>query len=289
MKLFTLLAALFLQTLPVRAQESEPGSRVGDMYEIRWESEAEWSENSEFGSSGNSHSQNAYVERIISLSEAGVVLEFDLPPDTSEEDRARTWQVPVRVLRPPSGPLRLLNGTELEARVTRWLARAGWPREVCGRWMFTWTEIKIECDPQSVVETIIAVDLGSVELRDGATYRDPMGLAPMILRREAGSGGSAALVAEGAINPEMLRRQQAEADAALSDIMGDRAELRAFREARAPKQISGTVRIRFENEAAAGTLRRTRVIRLETERMDGSRENRTVTETVERRLVTRTR
>lgn len=280
--LLAFLAALMAQPAG-SARTAQAEARAGDVYEILRVSDMTQSDS--HGGSGDSHDSDRLVERVIMVRGDGVELEFDLPERTSAEDRARQWQFPVRVLRPPHGPLRLLNGPKLTARVDRWLASAGWRRERCGRWMFTWTEIRIECDPQSVLEGLTAMDLAAAELRDGAPYQDSLGREPTVLRREAGGADGAALVAEVEVDLEVLRRQQAEAEAALLDIMGDRPELRAYREAQAPRRVSGTIRIRFESDAAGRTLRRTRVIRLETERMNGERENRTITETVERRLV----
>ena len=284
MWLWTLLPALFLQTLPAPVEESVPRSRVGDVYEIRWESVSSFNSG---GSEGNSSSRAAYVERVISVSEAGAVLEFDLPPDTSEEDRARIWQFPVRVLRPPGGPLELLNRVELEERVSRWLARARWTREVCDRWIFTWTEIKIECDPQSVIETITAIDLMAVELGDGVEYREAFARAPGILRRETRGSGTAPFVVDLEVDPEAARRQRAEADAVVREIMGDSAELRAEQERRSADRISGTIRVAFETDAQGDARQRTRVTELRIEGRNGQLETRTTTETVTRRLLSR--
>jgi len=275
------LIALLSQPVAASAQVTQPGPRAGDVYEIRRVSDMTQSDGN--GSSGSSHDADMLVERVIAVRDSGVEVEFDLPTETSAEDRARQWQFPARVLRPPQGPLQLLNAPELTARVDRWLALGSWTRAMCGRWIFTWNAFQIECEPQSVVAALAAVELRQDDVRDGATYRDPVGRGEAVLRREA---GSAAFVAELAVDSDVLRRQQAESDAVLREIMGDRSPaLRAAREARAPRRTSGTVRIRFERDDAARTLRRTRVLTLETERMDGVRENRTVTETVERQLV----
>jgi hypothetical protein len=122
-------------------------------------------------------------------------------------------------------------------------------------------------------------------LREGTAYRDDTALSPGILRREAGGATDLVLVTEMAIDPEAIRREQAAGEAAVTEIVGDRPELRAFREGRRPRQISGTIRLRFESDAAGRRLRRTKVAEVTIGRADGVTEHRTVTETTEWRLV----
>jgi hypothetical protein len=275
------VTALLLQALAARAQAPEPGPRAGETSEIRWESVSSF--RSSDGSEGESHSGDMLVERVTWVRDAGVELEFDLRADTSAEDRARSWQFPARVLRPPGGPLQLLNGPEMEGRVDRWLAAGGWTRENCGRWIFTWDAFQIECDPQSVLQTIAAIDLDAAELRDGAPYREPWGRGPAILRREASGPDGAAFAVEMEVDPEAALRERARMDAAAREMVGDSPEFRAIFRARSAERISGTIRIRFETDAAGRARRRTKVIVLEIEGANGQRETRTTTETVERR------
>ena len=222
---------------------------------------------------------------MIRWREDGVEVEFDLPTGATAEDRTRSWQYPARVLRPRQGPLRLLNAPELDARLTTWLERARWTRAMCGRWIFTWNAFKIECDPQSVLETLAIIDLAAITLVDGAPYSDPAGQATETLRRETGPGPGTIFTAQVAIDPEKALRGHAESEAAVAEIMGNSPELRAARAARAARRITGTIRVRFETDAAGHILRRIRMIEMDTERASGNRERRTVTETIERRPV----
>ncbi|HKR25700.1 MAG TPA: hypothetical protein VJS15_10600, partial [Allosphingosinicella sp.] len=88
---------------------------------------------------------------------------------------------------------------------------------------------------------------------------------------------------------EAARRERAEADAVVREIMGENQTFRAaFEErsaARSAERISGTIRIRFETDAAERVTRRTKVTELVIEGPGQRRETRTTTETVERRLV----
>lgn len=287
LRLLTVVTALLLQPLAARAQEPQPGPRVGDVYEYEMVRDSIWSEGSGGGSTGNAHDRDLLVERVIAVRDTGVELEFDLPPGATAEDRARIWQFPVRVLRPLHGPLQLLNGPELEARVDRWLAAGHMTRTACGHWYFSWNAFQIECDPQSVIRTLAALDLRMEDLRDGAPFQEAGSLEPALLRRETSGPHGAIFVVEMAVDPEAVRRELARADAVSLEILGDSPDIRAFREARTPRRISGTIRIRFEADAAGHVKRRTKVTELTIEMANGERESRTSTETVERRLLSR--
>ncbi|MEA3045966.1 MAG: hypothetical protein QOJ53_298, partial [Sphingomonadales bacterium] len=278
--------ALLLQALAAHAQEPQGGWRAGDLYEIRIERVS--SQRSGGASSGSSHDLDTLIERVIAVRDGGVELEFDLPEDTTAEDRARTWQFPVRVLRPSQGPLQLLNGAELEARVERWLAAAGWPREACGQWIFTWNAFRIECDPQSVIPGLARLDLGSLELREGAPYQEAGARGPGVLRREARGSDGAAFVVELEVDPEAVRRERAQNDVVVAEISRrESLSLDAALQAHAAERISGTIRINFETDAAGRVRRRTKVTELAIEGPEGGRETQTFTDRVERRLVSR--
>ena len=133
---FCTLALLAVSSVQPCLAESGPQytDRVGDVYDIRLERESEQTGN---GSSGSSRTRMALIERVIERREHGVVLEFDLPPEMSAEDRAREWQFPARVFKSWDGSLELLNSAQLETRMQAWLERGGLDRTACGRWIFT--------------------------------------------------------------------------------------------------------------------------------------------------------
>lgn len=276
-----LLGALLAQ--PAAA----PAPRAGEVHEIRLE--RIFQENATDGSETSSTEEDRFVERVIGVREGGVELEFDHAPEVTAETRALIWQFPVRALRVPGGALQLLNGPEVEARLARWRERSRWPQSLCGRMVYTWNAFRIECEPQSAVRALALNDLPATELRDGAPYRDPLGLGPAALQREASPSGGAAYTATLPIDAEAAQRERAEADMRSLALGGgtpeENAALRAEWAAMTPRSVAGTIRIRFETDAAGRMLRRTRVTELRTDRADGVRETRTVTETVERRLV----
>ena len=202
-------AAVFWLAFAARASPAQLSYHAGAVFEISRDVES--SQKATDGSTASSTDRDTLVERVVSVSPAGLELEYDLPKDTSAEDRARQWQFPARVLKPPSGPLQLLNRTELAARAAAWLKAAGLTDAACGHWYFTWNAFKIECDPQSVVETIEGFDLGPDNLAAGALYKDSEALSAAPLTARAAPPGSTALFAEMAIDADAVRRDHAQA------------------------------------------------------------------------------
>src|SRR4030095_13399672 len=156
--------------------QSPTDRQTGGTYELRLNRES--SDRSSDGSEGSSNDRDTISERVIAVRGDGLELEYDLPNEATQEDRAASWQFPARLFKPWSGPTQLLNRAELESRLDAWLKAAKWTRDICGHWIFTWNAFRIECDPQSVLKTIAAFDLRSAELRDGAPYREDRAVGP---------------------------------------------------------------------------------------------------------------
>lgn len=267
--------------------EARPGplhtaSRAGDEYEIS--KSYETSERSSDGSTGSSRGRDVILERVIALRDGGLELEYDLPRNATAEERARSWEFPVRVFRPSSGPLQVLNRVELETRLEAWLKAAKLTRAACGQWIFTWNAFRIECDPQSVAETIQAFDLRSTALQDGAPYREADARGPGTLARKAARPDGETFVAILHVDPAAERRRRAEVDVAVGEIMKKPVTLEAALRKRANEDVSGTITTTFDTDRSGEILRRTRVTKLKITTPDGESESRTVTETVERRL-----
>lgn len=236
------------------------------------------------GSSGRSSGGNTLLESVIAVSDVGLELEYDLPQNATAEERARYWQYPTRVFRASDGDMRLLNAADLEANVDRWLASAGWTREVCGRWIFTWNAFRIECDPQSVVAEVEALDLRSVDLRDGATYRHPGTLGSGTLVRTDGPTGVSFAVSL-PVDTDAVRRGRAESDVAIGEMMQQPVSLEDALRQRSGETITGTVEVTFDVNAAGNPTRRTVVTTLETVDAESVTETDRQTVTLERRLV----
>ena len=271
-------ALIFLLASP-RAAAAQPAPHVGDAYEvIRTVKSARQS--GDGSSSFTSTDRDALLERVVGVRDGGVELEFTLPRGATAEDRARAWQFPARVSKSLHGPLQLLNRPEMEARIDTWLKAAGMTRTACGRWIFTWTAFRIECDPQTVVETLEQLESQPGDLRDGALYQEARTLRPAPLRRSAGRDG-AAFAVELEIDPDAVRRERAEGDVAAAEIGGKPVTLDAALQARAADSIAGTVKVTFDTDAAGVVRRRTRMSEIRITAPDGRWETAKTDETTE--------
>jgi len=277
------IAALLLTDIVVRAGASPRAPQVGDSYEITMTRASE--QQGSHGSSGSSHDKDTIIERVIGLRADGLELEYDLPKAITADERAGNWQFPARVFKPFRGPVELLNGPELEARLDGWLKSAGWNRTVCGHWIFTWNAFRIECDPQSVIKTVESFDLRSVDLRDGAPYQEAGARDPGTLAKKATGPDGAIFTVGMAVDPDAVRRARAESDVAAGEIVNTPVTLDAALRERARQTVSGTISVAFEADAAGNVRRRTKVTKLEIKKPDGGSETETVTETLERRLM----
>jgi hypothetical protein len=282
LRLLMPFAVLLLQVSLAHGQQ--PTDQVGDAYEIRRETVSE--SNGSNGSRSSSSSRYILIERVIAIRDEGVELEFDLPAETSAEDRARTWQFPARVLKPADGPLQLLNAPELDVRIRSWLELGGMTEAHCGRWIFTWSAFKIECDAQSVLGAIEAFDLRINHLGEGQSYRETGAVAPAPLRLQRRNEENGVLVAESELDAEAVRRERAQSDVIVAEMMGQSPlTLEAALQARSAERISGTIVTTLETDASARVTRRTRVTQIVTVEGDGTHTEETTTDRVERRVI----
>ncbi|OQW46750.1 MAG: hypothetical protein A4S16_09835 [Proteobacteria bacterium SG_bin6] len=256
-------------------------STVGDEVEIRKSYET----SSEMGggtSSGSSSGHETLLERVVAIRNDGKELIYDLPKDATKEDRARNWQFPAHVFQPYRGRVVLLNPGDLKARLANWLKSAGLDQSACGRWLFTWTAFRIECEPDSVIDTINGFDLRATELREGALYSDDIATTPGRLVQKISKAGVATFTAEMQVNPDVVQRARAESDVVVGEISKSPVSLEAALMERRKESVSGTVSVTLEIDDAGQVRRRVRVIHLKTKRQDGSTESETKTDTVER-------
>lgn len=276
-----LAAALLIHAGAAQAQAAEPRDRVGDAFDIRLTITSE-SSTDDGSSSSTSRSGGQMTERVIAVHDTGVELEFDLPAEATDSDRAREWQWPARVLKSADGSLQLLNAAELEGRVDAWLTAGEIPREACGHWIFTWNAFKIECDPQSVIGALAAFDLRPGDLSDGAPYSEPGGLGPGVLRLESTTSEGSTFVAETPVDAAFVRRQRADADLVVADIMGEPKTLEEALQARAAEQITGVITTSLTTDPEGRVIRRRTVTNMTTA-VGGVVERATATRTAERR------
>jgi hypothetical protein len=268
-------------TVSARA-EPEQTARVGDVYEISSDRESSFA--TALGRTGSSTDRDAMVERVIGVSDAGVEIEYDLPANATPNDRELGWQFPTRVLKSADGSLRLLNTADMEVRLAKWLKLAKLPRSACGHYYFTWNLFRVECDPQSVLPALRALDLRPPDLRDGGNYRDPDAARPTTFKRTAGTSGIT-YVAEMAVDPDTVRRDLAQGDVALGEISRKPVTYETALEKAGATRVSGTISVTFEVDADNNVKRRVKVTKLETEKPGEKVERRTTTETLDRRRI----
>jgi hypothetical protein len=176
--------------------------------------------------------------------------------------------------------VQLLDAAELKVRADAWLKAANLPVAACGHWYFTWTAFRVECDPQAVLGTIAAFEMGADDPRDGGSYNDPRARAPGILVRKGST-----FTADMPVDPEAVRREEAESDVVTGEILKKPVTLEAALQARAGETIAGTISVAFETDAAGAATRRTTVIKIEIKDANGQPQMETATETLERRRV----
>jgi hypothetical protein len=280
-----MLAALLLPASAAHAGTPLPAPQIGDTYEITLTRDSAQQGNN--GSSGSTHDKDMIIERITGLRRDGLELQYDLPNTATAEERAREWQFPAEVFEPFGGPAQLLNGSELEARIDSWLKAASLSRAACGHWIFTWNAFRIECDPQSVLKTVKSYDLRSVDLHEGAAYQDSEASSPGRLARKVGGIEGETFAAEMPVDSDTVRRARAESDVVVGEIMKRPVSLEAALHEHAVEIVSGTISVVFDTDPDGKVRRRTKVTKLDIKRPDGRKETQSVTETLERRLISR--
>lgn len=243
------------------------------------------SEQNSTGGSGTSRDKDTMFERITGMRASGLEVEYSLPPSASKNDQIMNWQLPVRIFKPHQGAMQLLNAGELETRLDIWLKTAGFSREMCGHWIFTWNAFRIECDPQSVITLIQKIDLSSADLRDGAAYEDADARAPGALIKAITESGQASFKVVLEADPEVVRRASAESDVVVRQLVREPITLEEALREHQKEKISGTISITFEADSQGSTLKRIKVTQLQIESPDGQTQSRTLKETTERRLI----
>jgi hypothetical protein len=107
----------------------------------------------------------------------------------------------------------------------------------------------------------------------------------MVRKTDGPNGTTFAVVLQ--VDPEAVRRARADSDVALGEIMHKPVTLEAALRERGQESVSGTISVTFETDAGDNVRRRTKVTKLDIKDPHGRSESRTVTETVERRPVSR--
>jgi hypothetical protein len=85
------------------------------------------------------------------------------------------------------------------------------------------------------------------------------------------------------VDPNVVRQERTEADIVVAEIMRKPMTREEAIRVRSAEQVSGTIKITFETDAAGRPYRRTRVTELKIREPSGRTETRMATETLERR------
>jgi hypothetical protein len=255
--------------------------KAGDAFEILRSYETQSKENGDDSSSSSGHT--TIVERVLSVEENGLELQYEQPPEEDGRRRSGNWQLPARIYRPIVGQPKLLNTEELEARLGPWLEEAKFPREACGQYIFTWTAFKIECDPASALGIIENYNLWVADLSDGKLYGDEYALEPLPLKLKFKDDSKAVYEVGLTINPDKVRQGDAETDVVVSKIMGKPKSLEEASRDQVGKKISGTMLIEIEADPSGFVRKKATVTKVQVEEPDGKIESRLATVIVERK------
>jgi hypothetical protein len=136
-----------------------------------------------------------------------------------------------------------------------------------------------------VLETFQAFDPKLPELRDGALYRDTHAMRPAPLAMKSSGPDGSTFTALLAIDPKAVQRDRAEADVVAAEITRKPLTLKAALAERAKETVSGTIEVTIDADAAGNVRRLTKVTKSQIKKSDETAETETVTETLQRRLI----
>jgi hypothetical protein len=89
------------------------------------------------------------------------------------------------------------------------------------------------------------------------------------------------------IDADAIRRERAESDVAVGEVMNKPVTLEGALNNHAKDMISGTISVTFDTDSQGNVWRRTKITKLEIKTADGKSETDAVTETLERRTISR--
>jgi hypothetical protein len=278
----TRFVAISLLFTAVHVQASSYEPKVGDVFKIVQNYETSSSTNGDSSSSSSGHS--ALIERVISVDQGGVELEYDEPLEVDGKGKGLNWQLPARIYRPTNGTPMLVNSAELEKRVDPWLKKTKMSRAACGQWMFTWNAFKIECDPASALGIVEKFNLWSPNLAEGQLFSDSGSRVAEPLKIKSSDSNGSVYVAELEVDPEKVKKGKAETGVVVAKIMGETKSFESALVEQADHKISGTISVTIEVGSSGQVIKRTKITRLRIE-ANGEIETSSDTVTLERRAL----
>ncbi|MEQ3648906.1 hypothetical protein [Hyphomonas sp.] len=252
----------------------------GTNFEVR----VSYENKSEGGSSnGSSRGHSTLAERILKADRSGVLIEYDFPEDTTEEERLPEWRYPTRLLVESNGTVRLMNADELETRNFDWRSRANISEDACGSWYFTWNAFKVECDPNSMIADLEAFRVPVLHIQEGTEISEPGAVSaePLLLTQKS----PRRFRANFDLDPEVIRQARAEEDVIVSKFLDDDPiTFDQALERRAAEEISGTLTTTLELDNEGRVVKRTRLSLISITLPDGLSERQTSSQTTIREI-----
>lgn len=233
-------------------------------------------------SSSRSSGHSTLIERVLELEPETISLEYDLPEGMPEERRRMDWRFPARVRIDSHGTAELLNSSELARRNLEWREAAGIPEDACGQWYFTWTAMKIECDPQSVVEFLEPFLLVGLEAYEGSILTEQGTSETQTLQMVEDQPRRLQAIFQ--LSPETIRETQAEADVVVAQFSGAEKTLEDALLERANHQVSGQLTTQLDLDGEGRVIRRTRETEVNIVFPDGLSERQTQSQVTTRIL-----
>lgn len=244
-----LAAAVLLSGMlhaPVIAQEE---------YVLLLEYETE-SQSDEGSGSSKSSGRQALAERVIARRDAGTEIEYSIPGDAERIKGNAIWMYPARVLVSAAGEKTLLNGEEINQRVDEWLEKANWPREICGRWIFTWTAYHIRCDLPAIIDEVEGYGMRPGDVKEGEAIRVYSQVEPAVLIKTGETKNRTILAAEVGIDPAVIRQDEAEMMVAVAEMTGKELTLDQALAELIDFKAEGVIRLVLEVDANGLVWRR---------------------------------
>lgn len=181
--------------------------------------EAHTESKSSSGSSGTSRSRSRIMERLIGAKNDGLELEYSfVDGDVPAND---AWKLPARVLNKPGISIELLNETEIETRLKKYLDMHPEIRERCGGVVFTWTAFEIHCDTNHVIDVIKGFNLYLGPLSEGKLYEEPGTLAPSPLKKVSSNSSHTTLIVDLELDPTALQSEYKKDMQQVASITGE--------------------------------------------------------------------
>ena len=240
---------------------------------------------SDNGKGGTSFDRDTILVTPTVSDEAGSTFIYDLPPTTTEAERASSWKFPATIRFAPDGSRILVNEAEFKARIDLWLTHGGYTRDACGRWIFTWNAFKIECDPLTVLGAVEHFDLGPADLTNGRSLMVVGAARSGRLKLIASSATGKSYTVSYPLDPDHIRRKRAESDVIVGQILRKPVTSDAALAAQRRDRISGDISEQFDTDSTGRIIRRTTVTTVVTIAPDGMQLTAKTDRTLERRAV----